>query len=244
MIADNQGFPQIGSPIAQQGSLTITQPWYQVIIALWNRTGGSENAVGQGIFSGDVRAYAGIPSTVPQGWLLCDGSAVSRTKFKALFRAIGTTWGNGDGATTFNLPNAQDRVIIGAGNLYPLGSTGGSASVTLTTPNLPAHNHAVDDPGHTHTFDGDPHNHTITDPGHHHSTQTPGTVASIGSGTSFTVAVTGNTGNATTGITINNTTATGTNSNEKTGITTEDTGSGTAVNILPPYAAMLAIIKT
>lgn len=57
--------------------------------------------------------YAG--STIPSGWLECDGSAVSRTTYAALFTAIGTTWGIGDGSTTFNLPNAVDRVPIGAG---------------------------------------------------------------------------------------------------------------------------------
>lgn len=57
--------------------------------------------------------YAG--STVPTGWLECDGSAVSRTTFAALFTAISTTWGAGDGSTTFNLPDCRGRVPIGSG---------------------------------------------------------------------------------------------------------------------------------
>jgi microcystin-dependent protein len=57
--------------------------------------------------------YAG--SSVPDGWLECDGSAVSRTTYADLFTAIGTTWGAGDGSTTFNLPDMRDKVPIGSG---------------------------------------------------------------------------------------------------------------------------------
>ncbi len=63
--------------------------------------------------AGAVLDYAG--STVPTGWLECDGSAISRTTYADLFAAIGTTWGDGDGSTTFNLPNAAGRSRIGAG---------------------------------------------------------------------------------------------------------------------------------
>lgn len=61
--------------------------------------------------TGSVLAFAG--STSPDGWLLCDGSAVSRTTYAALFSVIGTTYGTGDGSTTFNLPNLTDRFIQG-----------------------------------------------------------------------------------------------------------------------------------
>ena len=54
--------------------------------------------------AGTVQMFAG--NTIPAGWLLCDGSAVSRTDYAKLFSAIGTTWGAGDGSTTFNLPNS------------------------------------------------------------------------------------------------------------------------------------------
>ena len=60
---------------------------------------------------GAVMAFAG--STSPAGWLLCDGSAVSRTDYAALFAVIGTTYGTGDGSTTFNLPNLVDKFIQG-----------------------------------------------------------------------------------------------------------------------------------
>ena len=63
--------------------------------------------------SGAVIPFAG--STAPQGYLLCDGREVSRTDYPYLFDAIGTTYGEGDGNTTFNLPNLQDKFIQGAG---------------------------------------------------------------------------------------------------------------------------------
>ena len=62
--------------------------------------------------AGTMRMFAG--NTIPAGWLLCDGSAVSRTNYAKLFSAIGTTWGAGDGSTTFNLPNSIGRFAEGA----------------------------------------------------------------------------------------------------------------------------------
>ena len=55
-------------------------------------------------------------NTIPDGWLLCDGSAISRTDYADLFAVIGTTWGDGDGSTTFNLPNSIGRFAEGASN--------------------------------------------------------------------------------------------------------------------------------
>src|SRR5207245_844317 len=60
-------------------------------------------AVASGVPIGTVIAYAG--STVPAGWLVCDGATLSRTQNTSLFAAIGTAWGSGDGSTTFNLPD-------------------------------------------------------------------------------------------------------------------------------------------
>ena len=68
--------------------------------------------VSVGTPTGVVQAFAG--STTPQGWLLCDGSAVSRTNYAALYAVIGTTYGSGDGSTTFNLPNLVDKFVEGS----------------------------------------------------------------------------------------------------------------------------------
>ena len=95
---------------------------------------------------GLVFAFAG--SVAPTGTLLCDGSAVSRTTYAALFAAIGTTWGVGDGSTTFNLPDLRGRAPIGAGQgsgltNRTLGGTGGAETHTLTAAEsgAPAHSH-------------------------------------------------------------------------------------------------------
>lgn len=83
---------------------------------------------------GAVVPYAG--ASAPAGYLLCDGSAVSRTTYAALFAIVGTAFGVGDGSTTFNLPDSQDRVILGKGtNNATLGAQTSSfaASSALTT---------------------------------------------------------------------------------------------------------------
>lgn len=92
-------------------------------------------------FTGEIRMIS--VATTPSGWLTCDGSAVSRTTYAALFSAIGTTYGIGDGINTFNVPDMRDRFMVGAGSTYSVGDTGGASSVTLATENLPSHAHTV-----------------------------------------------------------------------------------------------------
>src|SRR5690606_25683019 len=68
-------------------------------------------------------------TTAPDDWLLCDGSAVSRSEYPRLFAVIGTAFGAGDGSTTFNLPDLQQRFPLGKGSSgtdSQLGETGGS----------------------------------------------------------------------------------------------------------------------
>lgn len=65
--------------------------------------------------SGLIQAHAG--GSAPAGWLLCDGSAISRTAYASLFGAIGTTYGTGDGSTTFNIPDLRGRVVAGKDNM-------------------------------------------------------------------------------------------------------------------------------
>lgn len=72
--------------------------------------------------TGVVQAFAG--RTTPQGWLLCDGSAVSRTDYAALFAVIGTTYGAGNGSTTFNLPNLTDKFVEGSATAGTVKSAG------------------------------------------------------------------------------------------------------------------------
>ena len=79
---------------------------------------------------GDLKMTA--VQTAPAGWLLCQGQAVSRSVYPGLFAAIGTSFGAGDGATTFNLPNLQDTMPIGASGSKPRGARGGASTVALT----------------------------------------------------------------------------------------------------------------
>lgn len=72
--------------------------------------------------TGSVFYFAG--ASVPDGYLLCDGSAVSRSTYATLYTRIGTTYGSGDGSTTFNLPNLKDRYIKGKGDSTSVGETG------------------------------------------------------------------------------------------------------------------------
>lgn len=245
MTTDNQGFPQSSAPITDPRTGRATATFYQLMIALWNRTGGPSNIVGQSVFPGEVRAFAGPLTTDPKGYLILTPSAreVSRTTYANLYAAIGSTWGDGNGSTTFNLP-PSDRVLIGASVNYPAGSLGGSKTETLSVGNLPPHNHVVDDPEHTHAFTGTAHGHGVTDAGHTHTDGTPNPTADVAAGAAKTSAIAGNTGNSTTGIAIQTTIAGGTNAASATGVTTENTGSGDAISILPPYAAMTFLIKT
>lgn len=79
---------------------------------------------------GSMILYNGL--TIPQNWLLCDGREVSREIYSELFAVIGTIWGSGDGATSFNLPNYLDKFPLGAGGNTDLAETGGEKE----------HNHA------------------------------------------------------------------------------------------------------
>jgi microcystin-dependent protein len=101
-------------------------------------------------------------SAAPTGWLLCDGTAVSRSTYASLFNKIGTSWGVGDGSTTFNLPDLRGRAAIGAGtgsglSARTFASSGGVEAVTLTSAQsgLPAHNHTQN--SHNHTQDAHAH---------------------------------------------------------------------------------------
>ena len=85
---------------------------------------------------GEIKWYSG--STVPSGYLTCNGAKVSRTTYSNLFAAIGTKWGTGDGSTTFTLPNLIDRV--------PQGATSAGTYKSAGLPSLPSHNHTFNRP--------------------------------------------------------------------------------------------------
>jgi microcystin-dependent protein len=113
--------------------------------------------------TGLIVAYAGPEAAdppdydgIPTGWLLCDGSEVSRTTYVSLFQAIGITYGAGDTTTTFNLPDLRGRRPLGADNMGGssanritaaeadnLGQGSGAESHVLVSGEMPSHNHPI-----------------------------------------------------------------------------------------------------
>jgi microcystin-dependent protein len=97
---------------------------------------------------GSVMMFAG--ATAPTNYLFCRGQAISRSTYSGLFALVGTTYGAGDGTTTFNLPNLQTRVVAGldAGGspdvaFDALGETGGAKTHTLVEAEIPSHTHTI-----------------------------------------------------------------------------------------------------
>lgn len=135
-------FDQGGAPrIALKGGLAVRLDtgaieWWNTLTLAWDPVaapGGSS-----GLSTGTIVGFAGLSPSIPAGYLRCDGSAVSRTTYATLFALVGTTFGAGDGLTTFNVPNLAARFIQGASLDADVGTTGGAVSPAVT------------DPGHTH----------------------------------------------------------------------------------------------
>ena len=97
--------------------------------------GDSNNKAVPVLPTGSVIPFAG--KTAPTGWLMCQGQAVSRTTYAQLFSVIGTTFGSGDGSTTFNLPDLRGRVAVGVDSDANLGGTVGEKRKSLKQTNIP-----------------------------------------------------------------------------------------------------------
>ena len=106
----------------------------------------------QGVNTGLIVPWS--TASIPSGFLECAGAAVSRSTYSTLFGVVGTTYGVGDGSSTFNLPNLSDKIVLGRSPGKALASTGGANTVasagnvsatigntTLSTPQIPAHSH-------------------------------------------------------------------------------------------------------
>lgn len=103
----------------------------------------ANNLLGNGAIPiGTIILYGG--STAPTGFFLCDGTAKNRTTYAALFAVIGTSFGNGDGTATFNIPNFQDVFPIGVNN-WSLGQTSSNSTTDSGNAN-------ISDSGHTHAI--------------------------------------------------------------------------------------------
>lgn len=207
--------------------------------AAGNHTHDGSGGYTQTVPAGSVTMFAG--AAAPAGYLLCDGTAVSRTTYAGLFAAIGTTYGAGDGSTTFNVPNLKGRVPIGLDSTQAsfdtLGETGGANTVALTEAQLPAHTHSINH-GHGSTDAGGGHSHTL---GLQYNSVTPNTGANI-----RVTDIDGQTGGSGTVATAN-TGAVANHSHTIAGyVGNSGAGNGTAapVSVVQPYLTLTFIVKT
>jgi microcystin-dependent protein len=211
---------------------------------------------------GSVMMHAG--PTAPTNWLLCQGQSLSTTgTYAKLFGVIGYAFG-GSGAN-FNLPNLVSHFPYGAAGVG--GGVGGAATATLAIANLPAHAHPITDVTHSHTAQQNAHSHVIATGSHSHGITTGShahgsslmrfvgsggiqgvgvapnnvaegntdTVGNLGGNTDTAGNLGGNTDTQTPGVGVN---ASGTGLS-----TTQNTGSGAAFSILPPYVGINFIIR-
>jgi microcystin-dependent protein len=132
-----------GSAVNTTGSQSGTQTMARISLAVTPPSASNNTQIATTAFvQSQVQALSLPPTgsmtmwstgTAPTGWLLCDGAAVSRTTYAALFAVISTTYGVGNGSTTFNVPDLVNRVPIGSGDLYSLAATGGSRDAVIPT---------------------------------------------------------------------------------------------------------------
>ncbi len=115
----------------------------------YNGSGWGE--IANGVPAGSVFTFA--TSTVPSGYLECNGAAVSRSTYASLFSSISTTWGTGDGSSTFNLPDLRGQFVRGWDN--SAGVDSGRSFASSQTDQNKEHTHSVTDPGHFHTTNVD-----------------------------------------------------------------------------------------
>lgn len=158
-----------------------------------------------------VKASANNPDSA--AYLACNGAAISRTTYAALFADIGTAFGIGDGSTTFNVPDFRDAFPVGAGLTYAVGASGGAATHALVLAELAAHTHT-----------GGAHTHATNVK----ATSTESAGFGLGASSSFTdrVRIDGS----------------GDTSASGGAVATSSTGSGTAFSTLPPYRAVYFFI--
>jgi microcystin-dependent protein len=211
-------------------------------------------ASGAPIPIGGAVEYSGAGDPSDTRWLLEDGRAVSRTTYATLFATQSTTYGAGDGSTTFNLPDSRGRVTAGPDNMGTAagaagrlasnsgrGNVGGTETLALATANLPAHTHGPGTLG------------TDTDPGHSHnmvSSNQGGSAVTISSGLALAshggVAINGamlqrgGDGGFWAGIGV---ASGGAHNHAVTTGVTASTGSGTAFNKMGPYVVKNKIIR-
>ncbi len=238
--AQLQTAPYPGSVLSKATSIAGELERLRYVIAqilgktYWYQPAANGNNLSSVFITGEIRAFGS--STVPTGFLACDGTSYLRADYPDLFIAIGTTWGNVDG-THFNVPDLRGKSILGSGTgtgltARAVGDTGGEETHLLTTTELPSQTHNVTESAHAHS---------LTDPGHYHSVQghdNDGSGTHRYAGALSSSAQSGAQGMAetkVTGITL---------ATAKTGLTVADTNGDGAHNNMQPWACVGFIIKT
>ena len=122
IVPNGDGEGSLGTASVKWGAVYSSDPASGENSGQVPTTAWVQNLVALEVPTGVVQAFAG--STTPQGWLLCDGSAVSRSDYAALYAVIGTTYGAGNGSTTFNLPNLVDKFVEGSATAGTVKSAG------------------------------------------------------------------------------------------------------------------------
>jgi microcystin-dependent protein len=210
--------------------------------------------------AGLISCYAG--QNAPDGWLICDGSEVSKVTYSSLFSVIGNNYGSPTNPSNFALPNLTQKFPLGKSGSNNLGNSSGNSTITLTTNQLPSHSHTgtTNSNGlHSHTGNTNTtgtHTHSINDPGHTHTQTTinddfnnsGGNPPGFGAD-SAGIRIWQNIDYSFTGITLRpdgdhshslNTNEEGSHTHT---FTTNSTGSGSSINIMNPYLVVNYIIK-
>jgi microcystin-dependent protein len=192
--------------------------------------------------TGTIICFAG--QLVPPGWVLCDGSEISKFEYPNLFSVIGNTYGIPVNSSNFVLPNLQQRMPLGKSISNNLGDNGGNSNITLSTNQLPSHNHNGT------TESAGIHSHSATDSGHNHSYDDAYFAENTGSLNIYGTSAGTDNDNDYIYRTPTPITSTGyaniavANSGAHTHtFTTDTTGSGSSINIMNPYLVLNYLIK-
>lgn len=244
IYCDGTNFYAVGSSNNVDGNLNVTG---NADIGGNLNVTGTINASNVGIIPGGILMW---PTAVaPTGFLICNGASVATATYPTLFAAIGYTFGGA--GSVFNLPNYTDRMPIGAGSSYALAATGGAATTSISTANMPAHTHSFSGTGSgSGGFSGSTGDSGLHGHGFNSRPTYSGFLASYSGGVDTGANGCVYTNNSTNG---NNTNDNGVHYHSFSGSvsvtttisgTTGSTGSGTAVSTISPYLGMYFIIKT
>ena len=195
----------------------------------------------------------------PEGWLICNGHAVSREVYGVLFAVIGLAFGVGDNTTTFNVPDMRDRFPVGAGSTYSVNTKGGATTVALDTNSMPSHSHSASASSSTDTqgyhghsagastsvYDAGSHQHYNRDEG---SGSTPGTAGGVqyvaaGAGTAYRWDDPAGSHSHSAGTSVQVYDAGSHAHNTSTGVSVNNAGGNGSHENRPPYIGINFIIK-